>query len=347
MRIRGLTIPLLLLAGVTGCSSRTSNITVNWNFGGGSCSGAGVEQVHIAISGEVLPQDTFDCRSGLVTFTEFYDGSYAVTVQGLDSTGAVTWTGSAQTQVRGDTSVTVTLSPVSGQNAFNYFSWSFDPGVGPGPVPVCGPGQRLDSVAMYFDGDHTNGYVSGCGDGLGSNTVAGPYLTPGQHTVELVAFDSTENQTAFAQSDTVNVNFVTGGATNQVVTLHWNVGGLAVGYAEYLTAADYQNNRPVVCAGSGIADVVLDFISPGQTPTVQSIDVGSNCNSSVVLDNVYAGTVTPGGRAYGPGATNPPLLYIDNANIVPPQPSPVTVTAGRFWVQGDTSFNVYVPMFPH
>ena len=57
-------------------------------------------------------------------------------------------------------------------------------------------------------------------------------------------------------------------------------------------------------------------------------------------------TLTPGARGNGPGGNND-LRYIENASIVPPQPSPVTVTAGRFWVQGDTSFNVYIPMFPH
>jgi hypothetical protein len=346
MRIRGLTIPLLLLAGVTGCSSRISNITVGWNFGGGSCDGAGVSQVQIAISGEVLPKDTFDCRTGLVTFTEFYDGTYAVTVQGLDSTGAVTWTGSAQVTVKGDTSVSVTLSPVSGQNAINYFSWTFDAATG--QVPQCGPGQRLDSVALYVDGDfNSGGYTYQCGDGLGSNIVISPYLTPGQHTLLFVAFNSTENVTSFAQSDELPVNFVTGSATTQAVTLHWNVGGLAVGYAPYASGTAYQNNSPVPCATSGIADVVLDFIPPGQNPQTQSIDVGSNCNSSVALDNVYAGSVTPGARAYGPGGSNAALLYIDNANIVSPQPSPVIVTAGRFYVQGDTSFNVYIPMFPN
>lgn len=348
MRIRGLTIPLLLLAGVTGCSSRISNITVGWNFGGGSCDGAGVSQVQIAISGEVLPQDTFDCRSGLVTFTEFYDGTYAVTVQGLDSTGAVTWRGSAQATVRGDTSVSVTLSPVSGQNAVNYFSWTFDPATGdPNRIPGCGTGQRLDSVALYVDGDFSSGgYTYQCGDGFGSNVVISPYLTPGQHQLLFVAFDSAENVTSFAQSDELTVNFVTGSATTQTVTLHWNVGGLAVGYAPYLNANDYNANAPVPCSQSGIVDVILDFIPPGQNPQIQSIDVGSNCNSSVALDNVYAGMVTPGARGYGSGGAND-LRYIDNASIVSPTPAQVTVTAGRFYVQGDTSFNVYIPMFPN
>ena len=69
-------------------------MTVGWTFAGGSCSGAAVEQVRIAIAGEPLQQDTFDCRSGLVTFTDFYPGTYNVTVQGLDSTQAVPSTGS-------------------------------------------------------------------------------------------------------------------------------------------------------------------------------------------------------------------------------------------------------------
>jgi hypothetical protein len=340
MRIRGLTIPLFLLAGVTSCSSRISNITVAWNFGGGSCSGAGVVQVQIAISGEVLPQDTFDCGSGLVTFTEFYDGTYAVTVQGLDSTGAVTWTGSAQATVKGDTSVSVTLSPVSGQNAINYFSWTFQPATGdPGQIPGCGTGQRLDSVSLYIDGDLNNGYAYQCGDGLGSNVVISPYLTPGQHQLQFVAFDSTENVTSFAQSDALTVNFVTGSATTQTFTLHWNVGGLAVGWAPYENGTAYPNS-PTPCGQSGIADVQLAFV-PGAGSSL-TYDLGSTCNGSVVLDNVDWGTYTPTMNGLSSGGT---VLYRDRTDIVPPSPATVTVQPGQFYSQATASTQLFVPMF--
>ena len=132
MRIRGLTLWLALLSGLTACDSHPGGaLTVAWTFGGGSCSGAAVDQVRIAIAGEPLQQDTFDCRSGLVTLHRLLPGHLQRHRAGAGLTPRrSTWTGST-TSVRldGDVSVTVDLQPVSQQNAVYYFSWSARPGV--------------------------------------------------------------------------------------------------------------------------------------------------------------------------------------------------------------------------
>src|SRR5262245_66656659 len=123
MRIRGLTLGLTLLSGLAACDShRGGAMTVAWTFAGGNCTGAAVEQVRIAIAGEPLQQDTFDCRSGLVTFTDFYPGTYNVTVQGLDYNQAVTWRGTQSVRLDRDVSATIDLQPASGQTAGDYFS---------------------------------------------------------------------------------------------------------------------------------------------------------------------------------------------------------------------------------
>ena len=352
MRIRGLTLGLTLLSGLAACDShRGGGLTVGWTFAGGNCMGAAVEQVRIAIAGEPLQQDTFDCQSGLVTFSDFFPGTYNVTVQGLDASQAVTWTGTRSVRLDGDVSVTVDLQPVSQDNAVYYFSWTLDPATGdPGQVPLCGPGQTLDKVAIFID-DLTQSLGSyDCAQGTNGNVVITPYVTAGQHTVVLLAFNSQENLTAYAETDALQLNFVTGGqGASQTVPLHWNVGGLSVGWAPYASQGDYPNN-PQPCAQTGIADLVLGLHS---TTGDQFFSLGNQCNASVVLNNAYSGTLTPYIDACGPGGTpgncgaqgnGAAVIYQENAGLV--NPPTITVQPGVFFQQSNpTPFQVFLPLF--
>ena len=350
MRIRGLT--LALLAGLVACSSHQGGaMTVGWTFAGGTCSGGAVEQVRIAIAGEPLQQDTFDCRSGLVTFNDFYPGTYNVTVQGLDYNQAVTWTGTKSVRLDGDVSVTVDLQPVSQQNAVYYFSWTLDAATGDAnQIPGCGTGKRLDKVAIFVDLQDQGSYD--CDQGLNGNVVITPYVTPGQHQVYLVAYSSQEKATAFAETSALQINFVTGQGGSQTVPLHWNVGGLEVGWAPYASQSDYDANNPQSCAAAGIADLVLGLHDPQQAQD-QFFSLGSACNASVVLDNVYAGNLTPYIDACGPGGTpglcgaqgGGPVVYRENPDLV--QPATVAVQPGVFFDSNNRqAFQVFIPLFP-
>lgn len=350
MRIRGLTLGLALLGAMTACdTSRIGAMTVAWSFGGGNCSGAAVEQVRIAIAGERLSPDTFDCRSGLATFTDFYPGTYVVTVQGLDGTQAVTWSGSKSVRLDGDVSVMVDLQPLSSQNAVAYLSWTLDPATGDSnQIPRCGQGQRLDSVALFVD-DVNNGTYQ-CEQGTGGGVVITTYQAPGQHKVDLVAYSSQEGVTGYAESGPLQINFVSGKATSQTVPLHWNVGGLQVGWAPYASIGDYNADLRQSCAQAGIADLVLGFFTAQAAgPT---FGLGSSCNASVVLDNVYSGTWTPyidacaaGGTAGSCGLTGGPKpIYREDPSLVSP-PS-VTVRPGAFFDSTRaTDFQVFIPLF--
>jgi hypothetical protein len=340
MRIRGLTLWLCLLSGLSACdSSRGGAMTVSWTFSGGSCSGAAVQQIRIAIAGEPLSQDTFDCLSGVATFTDFYPGNYVVTVQGLDADQAVTWTGSKSVRLDGDVSVTVDLQPVSQQNAVAYLSWTFAPATG--QAPQCGTGQRLDSVAIYVDGAATNlGYA--CGDGLGTNQVVTPYLAPGDHSVQLVAYNAVENQTAFAQTDPVTIHFETGRAVSQALTMKWQVGGLAMSWGAYPSLAAYQSNpnQPLACASTGIATVSVFLADPANPNSGTQFD-GYTCASGALLDNAPPGQWLPFVAGYDAGGQNV-LFFQDDQNV----PQTVTVVAGRFYSPQDTQTQVFVPLFP-
>lgn len=351
MRIRGLTLALTLLSGLTACDSHSGGaMTVGWTFAGGNCTGAAVEQVRIVVAGEPLQQDTFECRSGLVTFTDFFPGTYNVTVQGLDASQAVTWTGTRSVRLDGDVSVTVELQPVSANNAVYYFSWTLDAATGDSDqIPRCGTGQRLDQVAIFIDGENQGSY--GCDLGLNGNLVITPYVTAGQHTVQLLAYNSQENVTAFAQTDELQINFVTGGqGGSQTVPLHWNVGGLQVGWAPYASGSDYDSDIRQTCAQAGIADLVLGFQPAQGSP--QTFSLGASCNASVVLDNVYSGGLTPYIDACGPGGTpglcgmtgGAPAIYREDPSLV--NPPTVTVQPGAFFQASNaTPFQVFIPLF--
>jgi len=341
MRIRGLTLCLSLIGGLAACdNSRSGSITVGWTFGGGSCAGAAVEQVQIAIAGEQLSPNTFDCRSGLATFQDFFPGNYVVTIQGLDSTQAVIWTGSKSFRVDGDVSVTVDLQPVSQQNAVAYFSWIFDQSMGdPGRIPQCGQGERLDRVGILIDGEDNGSY--GCEQGINGNVVISPYVTPGQHSINLVAYSSQEGVTRFAESGTFNMNFVTGTAPSQILPLHWNVGGLAVSWAAYSSLSAYQANQPpVACASTGIASVSV-FLADPSDPSKGTQFPGFTCASVAVLDNAPAGQWLP--FVSGLASDGTTVLYFQDEQHVP---QTVTVTAGRFFATNDAQTQVFVPLFP-
>jgi len=346
MRIRGLTLSLGLLGmGLVSCGSSPHALTVSWTFAGNaSCAGAGIQQVRITIGGESLQQSIFDCSAGQVLFSDFYPGTYQVTVDALDVTvpnpPTPVWSGSTSVSLRDDAEARVVLQPLSGANAVNYLSWSFDPASGDqGQVPQCGAGQRLDSVAIFVDGAPSN-FSYNCGDGLGQQQVVSPYLSPGNHTIQLAAYNQAEGQTEFAITDPVSIAFTTGSATAQALTMHWQVGGMAVSWAAYPSLQAYQASQPVSCPSTGIVSVSVFFANPADKTSGTQFN-GFSCSSGALLDNVPAGTWLPFGAAYG-SAGNTPLYFQDDVNV----PQQVTVVAGRFYSQQDAQTQVFVPLFP-
>ena len=346
MRIRGLTLCLGLLGvGLVSCGSNTHGLTVSWSFaGGGSCQGAGIDQVRITIPGESLQQSIFDCSLGQVLFSDFFPGTYAVTVDALDPTiqapPTPLWTGSTSVNLENDAQARVQLQPVSQQNAITYLSWTFDPATGDsGQIPLCGVGQRLDSVALFVDNVATN-LSYNCGDGLGQAQVVTPFLTPGNHTLQLVAYNQAEGQTAFAQTDPVSIAFTTGSATAHALTMHWQVGGMAVAWAAYQSLQAYQANQAVPCGSTGIATVSVFFADPTSPDTGTQFN-GFTCISGALLDNVPAGTWLPFVAGYDSSGQNA-LYFQDDKNV----PQQVSVVAGHFFRQQDLATQVFVPLFP-
>ena len=337
MRFLRLTVPLLVL-GLGACNSGSGgSIAVAWRFDGSSCTNAGIEQVRIAIAGETLNPDTFDCTSGVVSFDNLFNGTYAVVVQGLNAiTGEALWSGTGTAVVHdGDTAVTVVMEPQSPDNTVAYLSWTFDPATG--QFPQCGMGQRLDSVGIFIDNQDSN-LVYNCSDGANSRLAASPYLAAGDHTIQLVAFNAADNQIAFAESDPVTITFAPGNAPNEIFTFHWNVGGVRISYAPFHAQTDFPSS-PLPCP-SGITSVNVFLDVPGNPndPTNQSFP-GFTCGSGATIDNAFPGNWEPIVNAFG-GQT---LLYLQDENFLPQQ---VTVTVAKFFDPTDQTTQVFVPIFP-
>jgi len=353
MRTRALTLCLSTLGLVLASCTSTYGLTVSWTFAnGGSCDGAGIEQVRITIPGEPLAQSIFDCRLGQVQFTDFYPGTYQVTVEALNAAvvnpPTAIWSGTANVDLRSTALVSVVLQPVSNQNAVTYLSWALDRATGDSnQIPLCGSGQRLDQVAIYIDDDTQSAGTYGCGQGTQGGVVVSPYLTPGVHTIQLVAFSTQEGATAYAQSDPLQLTFTTGQASTRTLPLHWNVGGLQVGWAPYASVSDYNADIRQTCSQAGLADLVLGFAT--QQEQGSTFSLGATCNGSVILDNVLTGTWFPYIDACGPGTpagtcTLQAAVYREDPTRV--NPPSVTVQPGRFFDSNQAAaFNVFIPLF--
>ena len=356
MRTRALTLCLSTLGLVlASCSPSTYGLTVSWTFAsGGSCDGAGIEQVRITIPGEPLAQNIFDCRVGQVQFNDFYSGSYQVTVEALDATvptpPTALWSGTANVNLTTSAVAGVVLQPLSATNAVTYLSWTLDPATGdPNQIPRCGAGQRLDQVAIFVDDQNAGTY--GCDQGTGGGVVVSPYVTAGLHTVQLVAFSTQEGGvTAYAQSAVLQITFLTGTSGSRTVPLRWNVGGLQVAWAPYASLSDYNADIRQTCAQAGIADLVLGFAT--QQEQGSTFSLGPSCNASVILDNVLTGTWLPYIDACGPGGTagscgqqgGGPIVYREDPSRV--NPPSVTVQPGTFFSASQAAaFNVFIPLF--
>jgi hypothetical protein len=229
------------------------NIYVSWTFAGASCSQTpAVAQVMVSVLNDPLPiqPNTFACQVGnppnqLVIYN-YNPGSYLVSLSGLDSSGNVIWSGTGTAVVNGNAFITIDMSPAtpSGPTAIANLSWSFAPADG-GFFPPCTASgdsdpDRIDSVALYVDGANDAAQVYACNQGTGTGQVSTPSLSPGSHSLQLVAYQAGLSY-PFAQSQPVGVTFVNNTPATQAFTFDWLVGGIGVSWT-------YPNAN--ACAGT-------------------------------------------------------------------------------------------------
>jgi hypothetical protein len=315
------------------------DIYVSWTFSGGSCAETpAVAQVMVSIPNDLpIKPNTFACQVGnppnQLVIQNFAPGSYLVNLTGLDSGGNVIWLGSQTVVVNGSVAATIDLKP-SGPTSTLNLSWSFAPAVGSFFPPCTAFGStdpdRIDSVALYVDGAGTAAQTYDCTDGTGSATAATPFLSPGSHILQLVAYQAGLSY-PFAQSAPVPVNVVANTPSSQAFSFAWLVGGTGVAWT-YPTAN--------ACA-STVSSVTAAFTGPASTGYSAS---GLACETAVApfkhlqtLDGGVADNVTYSLTVNAIGPTPPGSVAYTGTNPA------VTIEPGHFY-DGTVATVVTVPL---
>jgi hypothetical protein len=241
-------------------SGYPGNIYVSWTFAGASCAQTpGVAQVLVSVLNDPLPivPNTFACQVGsppnqLVIYN-YAPGTYIVSLSGLDVSGNVIWSGSSTVVVNGNVATVVNMQPSASPNSA-LLSWSFATAVGSFFPPCTASGDsdpdRIDSVALYVDGATNPAQTYDCTQGSGGTQVSAPSLSPGSHSLQLVAYQAGLSY-AFAESSPVAVTIVANSPTSQAFTLNWLVGGVGVAWTYPVTDACTSSVSSVTASFSG------------------------------------------------------------------------------------------------
>jgi hypothetical protein len=318
-------------------SGYPGNIYVSWTFAGAGCAQTpAVVQVMVSVPNDPLPivPNTFACQVGnpppnQLGIYNYNPGSYIVSLSGLDASGNVIWSGSSTVVVNGNVATTIDLQPIAPTNS-TLVSWSFAPAVGSSFPPCTALGDsdpdRIDSVALYVDGTNSPAQIYDCTQGNGATQVSIPSLTPGNHSLQLVAYQAGLSY-VFAQSDPVTLNIVANTPSSQAFSLNWLVGGTGVAWT-------YPS--PDACASS-VTSVTASFSGPGNTGYSVS---GYACETPLApfkrLPSASGGvTYALAVSAFGAPPTDP-VIYSGSV-------SAVTIQPGHFY-DGTTGTVVSVPL---
>jgi hypothetical protein len=232
--------------------------------------------------------------------------------------------------VNGNVVTTIDLQSSAPTNGA-LLSWSFAAATGSYSPPCTASTDtdpdRMDSVALYVDGANNSPAATyDCTQGFGGAQVSTPTLAPGNHTLQLVAYQAGVSY-GFAESAPVPVNIVAGAPTSQAFTLAWLVGGTGVAWT-YPAAG--------VCASS-VNSVTATFSGPASTGYTLA---GWPCGTPVAPFKRLPATA--GGVTYSltVSALGPPpqssVVYSGTASAVSIQP-------GQFY-DGTSATVVTVPL---
>ena len=295
---------LAILALAQGCiivgpgGPNSGNVTFAWTFLQASCSYAGVASVHITIPGETLDNNgVYACNSngydGIVLH-DFAPGQYIYTIEGLDSAGYTTYTGSGDFDIDGDVTEQVDLAPVS----YAWLTWTF-----PGNVTCA----NADTPANFYGGvKYVDIDIDGqavranCVDGALANGGQGVYsaaVGPGNHVITLTALG------AFTPAGGQESVYPLFGASHALTTtlgapvldqaaLQWMVGGTVVSWSLQsptgtAQACDTANRTPYV---------YVNFVDSTNTAVYAQPGDANYCNA--VSTKYYYLQAAAGGTNY-------------------------------------------------
>lgn len=173
------------------------DVTFLWTLQDLRCDEArDVKGINIRIPGETLANGgKYDCSTAGVdgiTLHDFAPGSYTFEMQAVGYDNTVLYTGSGSFIVDGDVRVMMDLMPTGSSPSYGRVSWLF-------PNNATCYQAGASNMLLVIDGDLRKEVA--CVEGNGGRATATPDLAPGEHTIEIFAYDGT-GQTVFHRRST-------------------------------------------------------------------------------------------------------------------------------------------------
>ncbi|HZH79598.1 MAG TPA: hypothetical protein VEY88_26490 [Archangium sp.] len=172
-----------------GDTGTLSDVTFLWTFGAdGRCVDVpNVKSIRLTIPGETLDSNgNYACNTAGVdgiTLRRFRNGTYNYTLNAIDAYNQVVYTTSGSFTVNGTSrQVRVDLTPDG--KTYAYVSWYF-PAKGSFSRPTC---AQANVTSMKASIDNGEWVTVDCTQGQTGMGIATPYLNPGQHSLQLIAY---------------------------------------------------------------------------------------------------------------------------------------------------------------
>jgi hypothetical protein len=285
--------------------TRRGNVTFLWTLDQHPCSAVSdfVEGVHITIPGETLDSNGYyPCNANAVdgiTLYNFQPGSYGFTVEAYDADNQILFAKSGNFVVNGNVTVKTDLAPTGAAPSDAFVSWFF-----PGNITCVQAG--VPSVDVSINGGEWTRLD--CSAGSRGQAVRSPRLSPGRHTLQLVAVGNDGKPRYYASGV---MNTVAYGSISAEFSLG-EVGGMALRW-ELLESS---LNR--TCAQAGVTQVAIHLYdhATGKYIYGNTGDVHGCGDAPVVYPFLTPGDYTVIIRATGTNAfytneyDNPPRLTV-------------------------------------
>ncbi len=281
---------LASLALAAACAPGRADLTVDWTFAGKSCDAAGVSKIQVAIEGEVLNPDTFNCvqPAGQINTGAYLGryllGNYNLTVYGLDANSNVLYQNTVQVQVgRGGTTVAVDAAPNPAAPGSVTLRWSFN-GQSCAASGVTVVNASVDNQVLT---DANNNPDLPCSQNGVDGVQVSP-LSPGPHSFDLVgkvsgtvkfALNGLSVSVAAGQDTPASPNLMPAAPTTASANLTWafynsgqttgqscaaaNVDHVQIFFDPKSDGSGGTDSGTVPCSSNGVDGAAVDGVPEG------------------------------------------------------------------------------------
>lgn len=205
-----------------------------------------VKGVNIRIPGETLANGgRYDCTTAGVdgiTLHDFAPGTYSFTMDAVNYSNQVLYTGSGTFTIDGDARVFIDLMPFGRPQSYGKVSWSFPNN------DSCYQVGATDMV-LVIDGDLRNEVK--CVDGNGGAATPTPDLAAGDHTIEIFAYSSTKQSLFYKRSTFTS-------RSNSPVSLEFTLSPVGTLVLNWSFSKD-GGRTTINCADARVSELRMNF----------------------------------------------------------------------------------------